>query len=68
LSTPFAGGASAIGLVALHRQHGELAELCGIGKAAGLRAFVLRDEVLQLAGVARAEHHLMSVLDETAGE
>ena len=44
------------------------AELGGVGKAAGLRALMLRDEVLELAGIARAEHDLMPMLDKAAGQ
>ena len=30
--------------------------------------FFLADEVGELAGIARAEHHLVAVLEETAGQ
>ena len=53
---------------AFHRQHDELAELGRVGEACGLRAFMLRQEILQLAGVARAERDLMPVFDKSGGE
>ena len=53
---------------AFDRKHHEFAELRGIGKAAGLCGFILRDEVLQLAGVADAEHDLMPMLEKSAGQ
>ncbi len=54
--------------VAFHRQHDELAELGRVGEACGLRAFMLREEILQLAGVTGAECDLMPVLDKSGGE
>jgi hypothetical protein len=53
---------------AFHREHDGFAELRGVGKTRDLRAAMLRDEVLKLAGVAGAENDLVPVLDEPAGE
>ena len=53
---------------AFDRQHDDLAKLGGVGKARRLRSLVLRDEILELAGVARAENDLMAVFDKASGK
>src|SRR5262249_18107252 len=54
--------------IALHRQHDKLAELGRVGEASSRRPPMLRQKILQLAGIARAERDLMAVFDKPGGE
>ena len=49
-------------------EHHHFAELCRIGKTTDSRSLMLRDEVLELGGIAGAQNDLVPVLNEAAGE
>ena len=53
---------------ALDREHDKFAKLRGVGGAAGKCTVILREEIGKLSGIARTEHHLVSMLEEAAGQ